>query len=212
MKHEWRKHEKEIYLPKKDVPVIIDVPSMKYIVIKGEGSPASKFFSECIEALYMLSYGVKMGLKKDENVTDYFEYTVYPLEGVWDLNEEGRELYKDKKTVIDIKEFFKFELMIRQPDFLTKDLFLKVVESVYKKKKNELVKEAIFVENIEGLCAQILHIGSYDNEPKSFDKLEEFIISNGYKRSFKTHREIYLSDARKVTPDKLKTTLRVKIK
>lgn len=211
MKHEWRKHEKNIYLPKVK-PVIVEIPSFKYITIEGTGNPNSELFSKCIEVLYALSYGVKMGLKNDPNIKDYYEYTVYPLEGVWNFNEEGIKKYKEGASVEKLKDFFEFTLMIRQPDFLTDELFSELQDTVYNKKKLELVKMAKFEDYEEGLCAQMLHNGPYDTEPESFDKMEEFIKKEGYERVSKVHREIYISDARRVSPEKLKTTLRVQIK
>jgi hypothetical protein len=135
----------------------------------------------------------------------YFEYTVYPLEGLWDLTEEGR-----KSEVLNKDELL-YTIMIRQPDFVNAKVVEKAFEIVSKKKPNPLLKEAYFDEIEDGLSVQIMHIGSYDDEPASFNKIKEFIDNNGLKIKTLVHREIYISDARKVEKDKLKTILRYSV-
>ncbi len=136
----------------------------------------------------------------------YFEYTVYPLEGIWDLTEEG------KKSDILNKDELLYTIMIRQPDFVTNEVVAKAFEIVNKKKPHPLLKEVYFDEIEDGLSVQIMHKGSYDDEPASFEKMLNFINENGYERKSMVHREIYLSDARKTEKDKLKTVLRYMIK
>ena len=207
MKHEWRKKEKSVYIPK-NKPEVIDVPEYKFITIAGEGNPNSEFFGECIAVLYALSYAIKMNLKRPEyNLPGHYDYTVYPLEGVWDINDAGKENF----TGTINKDDLIFKIMIRQPDFVTDEFFKEMLEFVKNKKTNELLDKACFETIKEGRCIQMLHIGSYDNEPVSFDIMEAFAEENSLKRKSKIHREIYLSDFRKVAEDKLKTVLRFQL-
>ncbi len=202
MKHEWKKHEKALYLPK-TTPEIILVPELTYYTLKGEGNPNDSFFSQYIEALYSVSYAVKMSYKSNEPPKDYYEYTVYPLEGIWDLIDPSIGL-KDKSNL-------KFELMIRQPSFLTKVQAMHFIESSAKKKNNSLIMQIEYKTFGETRCAQMMHEGPYDDEPASFKRMEQFCHDQGYKRISKIHKEIYISDARKTAPEKLKTVLRFEV-
>ncbi|MBF4692389.1 GyrI-like domain-containing protein [Fusibacter ferrireducens] len=203
MKREWKKHEKSLYVPKTS-PEIIKVPAMKYMVLSGEGNPNDAFFSEYIAALYAVSYAVRMSYKNSDVPEGYYEYTVYPLEGVWDfINPELREFDKNN---------LKFDLMIRQPDFLTEKWAPIYMESAFKKKKNPLIPEMAFKEYPEEKCVQMLHIGPYDNEPESFEKMSAFCNLNGLERTTHEHREIYITDVRKTAPEKNKTVLRYTVK
>lgn len=207
MKHEWRKKEKELYLPK-NKPEIVDVPKFKFLTIEGEGNPNHAFFSKYIESLYTLSYGIKMCPKKGSNPEAYYDYTVYPLEGVWDINDEAKTTFDGTIN----KDDFVFKLMIRQPNFVTDDLVEEIRTLSNKKKPQELLANVKFEEIQEGRCVQMLHLGSYDNEPETFKVMEDFAEASGVERLSKIHREIYLSDARRVVPEKLKTVLRFKLK
>ncbi|MDF2699794.1 MAG: hypothetical protein K0Q49_1350 [Haloplasmataceae bacterium] len=201
LKHVWRKDEKGLYLPK-DKPEIVSIPKFNFFMLEGKGNPNNEAFSDAIGVLYSLSYAVKMGLK---NIENYFDYTVYPLEGVWDLAEEARSLnYLDKDQLI-------YTIMIRQPEFVTEEIANEVINNVKIKKSHPLLERLIFSSLEEGKCIQMLHNGSYDEEPKSFSIMEEFCIQNNLKRISKVHKEIYISDARKTDPSKLKTVLRFKI-
>ena len=201
-KIEYKKDYKQLYLPK-ITPSIIDVPKISYITINGEGNPNSEVFAKNIEVLYALSYAVKMSYKRTDVSEDYYEYTVFPLEGVWDLIDVT-------KPATD-KDNLKYKLMIRQPDFLTTELYARFVSQV-KNKKPQLEVEKVEFETItEGLCCQMMHIGSYDDEPVSFERMMKFCNDNGYKRILRIHREIYISDPRKVEPSKRKTVLRFNI-
>jgi len=207
MKHEWRKKEKGIYIPKNN-PERITLPSFKFFMIEGKGNPNDDFFAEYIGVLYSLSYAIKMSSKAGIAPQDYFEYTVYPLEGVWDISDEAKMNYTgnlDKNSLI-------FNLMIRQPDFVTNKFVQDILERTKKKKPHELLERVKFSAIEEGECVQMLHLGSYDNEPESFKQMEEFCKENNLIRESKQHREIYLSDARKVSSEKLKTVLRFKVK
>ena len=203
MKHEWKKSEKQFYLPK-NKPEFINIPKLKFFTIEGSGNPNDDFFSEYIGVLYSLSYGIKMSPKKGIEPKGYVDYTVYPLEGVWDLKEQAKQAFDgtiNKKDLI-------FKLMIRQPDFVESSFAMQILEETKMKKPHDLLGQVRFEEIIEGDCIQMLHIGSYDDEPDSFRMMEGFAEKENYRRKTKAHREIYLSDARKVSPAKLKTVLR----
>lgn len=203
MKHEWRKKEKDLYLPK-NKPVRIQIPEFGFFTINGEGNPNSDFFAEYIEVLYSLSYAIKMSPKKGLHAKGYFDYTVYPLEGVWDISEEAKKSFDGKIDKNDLV----FKLMIRQPAFVDEEYALTVVGQVKKNKPHELLNRVKFEKITEGDCVQMLHIGSYDDEPASFHIMEDYAEKENLQRISKVHREIYLSDVRKVEPEKLKTVLR----
>ena len=206
MKQDWKKVDKQYYLPKTK-PELVKVPPFKFFSILGQGDPNEKQFQENIGVLYSLSYAIKMSPKNNFAPKDYFEYTVYPLEGIWDLTEEAK---KSKSEKLDKSQLI-FNLMIRQPDFVTPDFALEAVERTKKKKYHPLLEKVKFEIIEDNYCIQMMHIGNYDSEPESFKQMEDFCLQNGYKRESKQHREIYLSDFRKVSADKLKTVLRFKI-
>ena len=205
MKYEWKKHEKNLYLPKQ-IPEVIIIPKQTFFMLKGKGNPNSDSFAEKIGVLYSLAYAVRMMPKQGYTPEGYFEYTVYPLEGLWDLTEEG------KKSGTLNKDELLYTIMIRQPDFVTVDVANKAFETVRKKKPHPLLDEVTFGTIEDGLSVQMLHLGSYDDEPQSFKIMNDFIANNDLVRSSLIHREIYLSDARKVQADKLKTVLRYVVK
>jgi hypothetical protein len=205
MKYEWKKCEKELYLPKA-VPTLVQVPSQKFFMIKGKGNPNDEDFSERVGVLYTMAYAVRMMPKNGFVPDGYFEYTVYPLEGLWDLTEEG------KNSEILNKDELLYTIMIRQPDFVDKDVVEKALAIGRKKKPHPLLDKVILGDLEEGLSVQMLHKGSYDNEPETFAKMKEFMDNRGLERKSMIHREIYLSDARKVERDKLKTVLRYVVK
>ena len=206
MKHEWKIQERSVYLAKAQ-PEIIVVPAYNFFSLAGAGNPNDSFFGKCIEVLYALSYAVKMSPKSGLAPSGYFDYTVYPLEGVWDLNEAAKKSYTGKINKNDLV----FNLMIRQPDFVNTGYALEILDRVKKKKPNELLEKVVFEPLEEGKCIQMLHTGSYDDEPASFTHMEEFCRNKNLTRTDKQHREIYISDARKVSPDKLKTILRFRV-
>lgn len=205
MKYEWKKEEKQLYLPK-TLPELITVPKQKFFMLKGKGNPNRDSFAEEVGVLYSLAYAVRMMPKQGYTPEGYFEYTVYPLEGLWDLTEEGR-----KSATLDKDEFL-YIIMIRQPDFVTQDVADKAFELVRKKKPHPLLERVTFDTVEDGLSVQMLHLGSYDNEPQSFNLMKDFIAKNNLEITSLKHREIYLSDARKVEPAKLKTVLRYRVK
>jgi len=207
MKHEWRKHEKALYLPTTK-PVVIDVPALQYFVISGRGNPNDEAFSKAVEALYAASYHVRMSHKKGMAPDGFFEYTVYPLEGVWDINEEAR--VRNDGTFS--KDELVYDVMIRQPNFVTASFASEALQKVGEKKANPLLEQIKLITLSEGKTVQMLHVGPYDTESESFEKMAKYCEENGLVRLSKTHREIYLSDARKVAPEKLKTVLRFQVK
>lgn len=206
MKHEWRKKEKEIYLPPKR-PVMIDLPCFKYFTINGSGNPNSTFFGECIEALYAVSYTIRMSNKKGLQPANFYEYTVYPLEGIWDISDKAKKSYDD---TLD-KDELVFKIMIRQPEFVSTEFATEAKEWAKRKKANQLIKKLKYEKISEGKCVQMMHIGSYDSEPESFEKMELFCSQNNLNRKSKVHKEVYISDPRRVVPEKLKTVLRFSV-
>lgn len=205
MKYEWRKAEKNEYLPK--TIEIVEIPKHSFLTIDGVGNPNQAEFGEAVAALYAVSYAIRMYLKKAE---DPFEYTVYPLEGVWTLPEAprpGEAINKDELI---------YRLMIRQPDQVTLRLFQELQHQAYDKKKLEKIQQLQFIQYTEGTAIQALHVGSYDTEAATFAKMQHELQEKGYVPEMimekYAHREIYLSDARRVAPEKQKTVLRYKIK
>lgn len=205
MKREWRKDEKEIYLPKQ-APSLVTIPAYKFYSICGAGNPNGEAFAEAVGALYSLSYGIKMMPKKGITPTGYYEYSIYPLEGIWSLSN------KAIKSGIFNKNELIYKIMIRQPDFVTNDLAYVNLEKTKLKKPCPILASVQFEEITDGLCVQALHIGSYDDEPISFEKMKAFCTMNHLTRYDLRHREIYLTDRRKTAPDKLKTVLRYFVK
>jgi len=205
-KHEWRKKEKAIYLPK-NKPEVIDVPDFKFITLRGEGAPEEEPFANVVQTLYSLAYGIKMLPKRMEVKPEgYFDFTVYPLEGVWDINDEAKKAFDGTIN----KEDFVYELMIRQPDYVKEEFYSEILNAVKNKKPNPMLDDVEFKVVSEGRCIQMLHVGKFEDEPASFEKMEIFAEEQGLSRLSKVHREIYLTDFRKVAPEKLKTVLRFK--
>ena len=205
MKYEWKKHDKELYGAKK-TPSLVTVPAQKFIMISGKGNPNNDDFSNRVAALYSLAYAVKMGYKsaatKQSFQNDIHDYTVYPLEGVW----------KQKEDVELVKENLKYTIMIRQPDFITEGMVKTALERVKVKKPNPLYDEMFFDTIQDGKYIEILHIGAFDDEPTSFEKMDQFAKENGLERVERWHREIYLNNATRVEKSKLKTILRYLVK
>lgn len=202
MKYEWKKNEKNLYGVKQK-PQLIEIPSAYYIMIKGEGNPNESDFSNRISALYSLAYGIKMLFKNmEKEELEYSDFTVFPLEGIWEKSDD-EEFDKNK---------LKYTIMIKQPYFITKEIFDLAFEKVKKKKPNELYDEVSF-DCIESKKAiQILHIGSFDTEIESFEKLDNFANEMNLERSEKLHTEIYLNNKNRTAEDKLKTILRYNVK
>lgn len=204
MRYEWRKAEKELYLPHTS-PVLVQIPKQRFFIIHGKGNPNGEDFAKRVEVLYSLAYAIRMMPKNGFMPPGYYDYTIYPLEAVWSLSEKGKTL----KT-LDKNEFL-YTLMIRQPDFADNGTVLKAYEIAARKKPNELLNEVMFEEIEEGMAVQILHVGPYAEEPASFEKMHRFLEENDFQRRSKKHREIYLNDFRKTAPAKLKTVLRCQV-
>ena len=200
MKYEWRKANREIYQIKSD-PCLIDVPAQSFIMIDGKGNPNAADFSERVGALYSLAYAIKMNYKKTAAEQEFTDFTVYPLEGLWQQEQAG-EL---------IKEELIYTIMIGQPDFITEEMVKKALEQVRVKKPNPLYDEIRFEEMTEGVCVAVLHLGPFDEEPHSFAKMDAFCQNQQLTRISHTHREIYLNNLNRIDPSKLKTILRYKV-
>lgn len=209
-KIDYKKAYKELYQPKTK-PSIIAVPEMIFIAIDGEGNPNScPEYKAAIEVLYGLSYAIKMSKMNGTQPAGYFEYVVPPLEGLWQV--DGVDF--DGMNVTD-KDKFKWISMIRQPEFVTEEVFEQAKLVLKKKKPAPDLSKARLMKMTEGLCVQIMHKGSYDDEPASIEQMKRFLDENGYAEDFsegRFHHEIYLSDPRKCSTDKLKTVIRHPIK
>lgn len=201
-KYEWKRAEKTYYSSGIQ-PQMVDIPHFKFFTLSGKGNPNDAFFAEYIQCLYSLSYTLKMQWKKET----VFDYAVYPLEGVWalqtSLGSNGEHINKDNLI---------FNLMIRQPDFVSEEYAANILQKVKIKKPHPLLENVKFETIGDGTCVQMLHIGTYDDEPESFARMHAFARQNHLSRVNAVHREIYLSDARKVQPEKLKTILRFQVK
>lgn len=200
-KYEWKKAEKAYYLPKGQ-PQLIKIPAFKFFMLSGQGNPNDPFFVDYVQCLYALSYAAKMRWKKEEGL----DYSVYPLEGVWTFKSVGQieDKVRDKNNLV-------FDLMIRQPDFISEAYADEIVEQVKRKKQLPLLEQVTFNTVEEGLCVQMLHTGSYDDEPETLKEMETYAFAHNLSRIGSPHREIYLSDARRVEKDKLKTVLRFQV-
>ena len=208
MPFDFKKEYKEFYMPK-NKPEIVNVPVMNYIAVRGKGDPNEEngSYQKAISILYAVAYTLKMSYKTNYKIDGFFEYVVPPLEGFWWQNHTDRIDYTDKSS-------FNWISVIRLPDFITKKDFDWAVETA-QKKKNIDCTSAEFLTLEEGLCVQIMHLGSFDDEPQSVSIMNEYIGNNGYENDInekRLHHEIYLSDARKVPTEKWKTVIRHPIK
>ena len=181
--------EYKAYYTAKTTPEIVEIEEGQFLTIKGKGAPGGDEFQAKVEALYSLAYGIKMMMKKEGK-----DFTVAKLEGLWWVD-------SDKPYTEVPREEWRWKLLIRQPEFVTPEIVEKAKQEVIKKKKLELVNEVKFEKMKEGKCVQILHIGPYSTEPESLEKIynlmkEKGLVYNGF------HHEIYISDPRKVAPEK----------
>ena len=215
MAFDFKKEYKEFYMPK-NKPDIVTVPSMNYIAVRGSGDPNQEDgeYKQAIGLLYGIAFTIKMSKKGDHQIDGYFDYVVPPLEGFW---WQGAASAKPNlNAAIDYvrKGDFHWISVIRLPDFVTEEDFRWAVNEATQKKKMDFSKvEFLTVE--EGLCVQCMHIGPYDDEPATVAMMHEFMERQGYELDItdkRLHHEIYLSDARKVAPEKLKTVIRHPIK
>ncbi len=208
MTFDYKKEYKDFYLPPK-APGIADIPEMNFVAVRGKGNPndPNGEYKKALSLLYGISFTIKMSYKSIHRIEGYFPYVVPPLEGLW---------WQDGMTGIDYshKEKFRWISMIRLPEFVTKEEFNWAVREAEKKKEADLSRTEFFTYK-EGLCVQCMHIGSYDDEPATLRKMDEFLSENGYQPDLsgeRLHHEIYLSDPRRTAPERLKTVIRQPIK
>lgn len=204
MAFDYKKEYKEFYLPPSK-PGIIEVPEMNFVTVRGKGDPnlADSGYEKAMELLYGIAFTIKMSPKVGHLIDGYFEYVVPPLEGFWWIDGlEGMDYTR--------KADFDWISAIRLPDFVTKDVFdWAVTEATHKKKRD--FSDARFLTLAEGLCVQCLHNGSYDDEPATIALMDAFAQGEGYATDFtgaRHHHEIYLNDARRCEPSKLRTVIR----
>ncbi|MDD2214985.1 MAG: GyrI-like domain-containing protein [Bacteroidales bacterium] len=204
MAFDYKKEYKEFYLPGSK-PQIITIPSMNYIAVRGSGNPNDEdgAYKHSIGMLYAVAFTIKMSKKGDHRIDGYFDYVVPPLEGFWwQAGVDGFDYGS--------KEKFCWTSVIRLPDFVTRKDFDWAVAEATAKKKQDLGKVEFLTVN-EGLCVQCMHIGPFDDEPATVALMDEYIANQGYRNDFseeRLHHEIYMSDARKVAPEKWKTVIR----
>lgn len=208
MAFDYKREYKEFYMPK-EKPSIVNVPSINYLAVRGNGNPnlEDSEYKKSIELLYAVSYIIKMSYKGSHKIDGYFEYVVPPLEGLW---------WQDKTFEMDYgrKDDFSFISLIRLPDFVTKEDFSWAIQEATKKKKKDFSKVEFFTYH-EGKCVQCMHVGSYDDEPRTIRLMDEFMKENDYELDINNeryHHEIYLSDPRKCDASKMKTVIRRPIK
>lgn len=208
MAFDYKKEYKEFYMPK-NKPEIVQVPSMNYIAVRGKGDPnvEGSEYKDSIGLLYAIAFTIKMSKKTDHQIDGYFDYVVPPLEGFW---------WQENRKGIDYahKEDFQFISVIRLPDFVTREDFEWAKEEAAKKKKMDFSKVEFFTYE-EGLCVQCMHIGPYDDEPQTVKMMHDFMEAQGYRLDItdkRFHHEIYLSDARRTAPERLKTVVRHPVK
>lgn len=204
MAFDFKKEYKELYMPK-STPEIVTVPKANYIAVRGKGDPNEEggAYQQALSVLYAVAYTIKMSYKTDHRMEGFFEYVVPPLEGFWWQDGIDGIDYSDKST-------FRWISVIRLPDFVTQNDFRWAVETASKKKKMDC-RTAEFLPVDEGLCVQIMHIGPFDDEPSTVAKMDDYLAENGYRNDFsaeRLHHEIYLSDTRKVAPEKWRTVIR----
>lgn len=204
MPFDYKKEYKEFYMPK-NKPEIVDVPEMNFIAVRGKGNPNDENgdYKASIGLLYAIAFTIKMSKKGNHAIEGYFDYVVPPLEGFW---------WQEDTVGVDYgrKEDFCWISVIRLPDFVTKKDVQWAIEEAGKKKGQDFSKVE-FMTIKEGLCVQCMHIGAYDDEPATVALMDRFLNENGYENDFtdkRRHHEIYLSDARRVTPERLKTVIR----
>lgn len=208
MAFDYKKEYKEYYLPKSK-PSIVDIPPMNFVAVRGKGDPNDENgeYKQAMTLLYGVSFTIKMSKKGDHRIDGYFDYVVPPLEGLWQQNGVNGIDYAHK-------ERFEWVSMIRLPDFVTKAEFDWAVKEASAKKKIDFSKAEFFTYD-EGLCVQCMHIGSYDDEPATVEAMHRFADGSGYIIDIsekRRHHEIYLSDPRKTSPEKLKTVIRLPLK
>ncbi len=204
MAFDYKKEYKEFYMPKAK-PEIVDIPVMNYLAVRGSGdpNPEGSDYQQAIGLLYGVAYTIKMSKKSGYQMEGFFDYVVPPLEGFW--QQEGI-----KGMDYSRKDAFQWIALIRLPDFVSEEDFRWAVQEAERKKKQDFSRvEFLTVE--EGLCVQCMHNGPYDDEPATVALMDAYIAKQGYVNDInekRMHHEIYLSDARRTAPEKLKTVIR----
>lgn len=203
---DFKKESKELYMPKTK-PHCVDVPEMLFLMVDGKGDPnTSKEYKNATESLFGLSYTIKMSKKSGQPPKGYFEYVVPPLEGLWWTTEGSYD-----GTEPGAKERLHWTSMMRQPLFVTQEVLEAAQKTLAQKKPFLNTSQVQLVRFTEGLCAQIMHIGSYDNEPATIALMDDWLVEEGFRSDFsavRKHHEIYLNDPNKTTPEKYKTVIR----
>ena len=204
MPFDYKKEYKEFYLPPQK-PGIVEVPEMNFIAVRGTGDPNEPDgeYKKAVGLLYGIAFTVKMSYKGSHKMEGYFPSVVPPLEGLWQQSGAKQIDYAHKEN-------FEWISMIWLPDFVTKEEFDWAVNEATEKKQSDFSKVQFFPYK-EGLCVQCMHIGIYDDEPETIQKMNSFIQQNGYVDDFsemRLHHEIYLSDPRRTAPEKLRTVIR----
>ncbi len=203
---DFKKKDKALYQPA-TTPGIIDVPSMRFLMVDGQGDPnTAQAYADAVEALYGLSYAIKMSKMGGQQPAGYFDYVVPPLEGLW----WTQGAIYDGVTNKD-KSQFCWTSLLRQPEFVTAEVLQEAQAALRKKKPGLDTSLVRLVDFTEGLCVQVMHLGPYDAEPATVAQMDAFVAVQGYHADFsdtRHHHEIYLSDPRKTAPEKLKTVIR----
>lgn len=212
MPFDYKKEYKEFYMPK-NKPAIAEIPSMNFIAVRGKGDPNKPDgeYKQSIGLLYGIAFTIKMSKLGSHKIDGYFDFVVPPLEGLW---QSAENLTPTASVDFNHKENFSWVSLIRLPDFVKKDDFDWAVGEAERKKKTDFSKVEFFTYD-EGLCVQCMHIGAYDDEPKTIELMHSFAKDSGYdidKDGSRSHHEIYLSDPRRVKPERLKTVIRIPIK
>ena len=204
MSFDYKKEYKEFYMPKNRLE-LVEVPAMNYIAVRGKGDPNDEngTYKEAIGLLYGIAFTIKMSYKGNHKIDGYFDYVVPPLEGFW---------WQEGVCGVDYahKADFCWISLIRLPDFVTREDFEWAVSEATEKKKMDFSRVE-FLTYTEGLCVQCMHLGPYDDEPETVRQMEVYANEQGYEIDItdtRYHHEIYLSDARRCKPEKLKTVIR----
>ena len=204
MAFDYKKAYKEFYLPPK-TPGIVTVPAMNFLAVRGQGAPNEEggAYKQALELLYAVAFTIKMSKMGKHQVEGYFDYVVPPLEGLW---------WQESTPGVDYsrKADFRWISLIRLPEFVTKEVFDWAIREATEKKQRDFSPVEFFPWE-EGLCVQCMHMGPYDDEPTTVAAMEAYARQKGYKKDFgegRFHHEIYLSDARRCRPEKLKTVIR----
>lgn len=201
---DYKKEYKEFYLPPKK-PQIIEIPAMNFLAVRGQGNPNEEggAYKNAIGLLYGMAYTIKMSKMGDHRIEGYFDYVVPPLEGFW--WQEGV-----KGVDLTSKETFRWISVIRLPDFVRREDVAWAISEAGRKKQEDFSKVE-FLTIREGLCVQCMHVGPYDQEPETIAKMDQYLLDHGYVEDFseeRLHHEIYLSDARRVAPERWRTVIR----